>query len=182
MQTTYKDGSKNEIYSVNKAGNKVGKYARYTRYGKVYVEGQYDNGTPVGVWNYYTADTSGQLVETLNFDAHKEVFVDSVRAQGLICGPRYFGGNSAKQEYIQLRIKNDFTEQEKAMMKGKSVMAVFEVDPKTFTTYAITIEDNALPEDIRKKMSKIIAEMPAWLRPLCSGGTPVWRMSVVFVF
>lgn len=182
VKTTYKDGAQNEMYSVNKDGIRIGKYIRYTRYGKVYTDGQYNNGTPVGIWNYYSADTSGKLVQTLDFDQHKETFVDSVNVNSLVCGPRYFGGNTAKQEYIQLRIKTDFTEQERTMMKGKSVMAVFEVDPKTFTTYAITIENNALPKDIIDKMSKIIAEMPAWLAPVCTGGTPVWRMSVVFVF
>lgn len=182
MTTSYKDGKKNEVYSVNKAGNKVGKYVRYTRYGKVYVEGQYSNGIPVGTWKYYAADTSGILVQTLDFDRHKETFVDSVHVPSLVCGPRYFGGNTAKQEYVQLRIKNDFTEQERAQLKGKAIMAVFEVDPKTLTTYGASIQDNSLSQDVRTKMEKAITEMPAWLPPVCTGGTPVWRMSVVFVF
>lgn len=184
VQTTYKDGSKNEIYFTNKEGNRIGIYTRYTRYGKVYVSGQYNNGSPIGIWNYYTADTSGALVETLDFDKHKETFIDSSRVPGgLICGPRYFGGNAAKQEYIQLRIKSDFTEQERNMMKGKTPMVVFEVDQKTLTTYAGAVEDNALPLDVREKMVKIVEEMPAWLPPVCNkGADPVWRMSVVFVF
>lgn len=183
MNTVYKDGSKNESYFVNKDGFRVGKYVRYTRYGKVYTEGQYSNGNPVGVWNYYRPDTSGALVETLNFDTHKETFVDSANVNSLVCGPRYFGGNTAKQEYIQLHIKTDFTEAELAMMKGKTVMAVFVIDDKTFTTYAITIENNAYPKDIMDKMTKIIAEMPAWLPPVCDkGDQAVWRQSVVFVF
>jgi len=61
-------------------------------------------------------------------------------------------------------------------------MAVFEVDQKTLTTYAVSIEDNALPEEIRNKITKIVLGMPAWLSPVCTGGTPVWRMSVVFLF
>lgn len=183
FKNTYKDGSRNEEYFVNKDGNRIGKYVRYTRYGKVYTEGQYNNGTPVGIWNYYRPDTSGLLVETLNFDTHKETFVDSLNVNSLVCGPRFFGGNTAKQEYIQLRIKTDFTAEQKAFMKGKTVMAVFEVDILTFTTYAITIENHAYPVDIVNKMSKIIAEMPAWLSPVCDkGDVPVWRQSVVFVF
>lgn len=183
VKTTYKEGGRNEEYGLNKNGNREGKYIRYTRYGKVYTEGQYSNGAPVGVWNYYRPDTSGALVETLNFDTHKETYVDSVNVNSLVCGPRYFGGNSAKQEYIQLHIKTDFTEEERAMMKGKSVMAVFEVDQKTFTTYAVTVEDFALPIDIRNKIEKIVSEMPSWLAPVCDkGDQPVWRQSVVFVF
>jgi hypothetical protein len=183
VSTVYKEGGRNEVYYVNKEGNRIGKYLRYTRYGKVYTEGQYNNGTPVGTWNYYSADTAGKLVQTLNFDQHKETFVDSVNVNSLVCGPRYFGGNTAKQEYIQLRIKTDFTEQERAMLKGKSIMAVFEVDSKTFTTYAITIQNNTLPKNVLDKMTKIIAEMPAWLGPVCDkGDQPVWRQSVVFVF
>ncbi len=183
VQTTYKDGGKNEVYSTNKDGIKIGKYVRYTRYGKVYVEGQYNNGNPVGIWNYYSADTVGFLVQTLNFDTHKETFVDSVHVPSLVCGPRYFGGNAGKQEYIQLHINTDFTEQEKAMMKGKAVMVVFEVDDKSFTTFAVTVEDNALPLDIRTKIHKIVTDMPAWLPPVCDKGDhPVWRQSVVFVF
>lgn len=183
VKTAYKDGTKNEHYYLNKDGNRNGRYIRYTRYGKVYTEGQYNNGTPVGIWNYYSADTSGKLVETLNFDTHKETFLDSTNVNSLVCGPRYFGGNTAKQEYIQLRIKTDFTEQEKATMKGKSVMGVFEVDILTFTTYAITIENYGYPKNIIDKMIRIIAEMPAWLAPVCDkGDQPVWRHSVVFVF
>lgn len=183
VKTTYKDGARNEEYFVNKQGNRVGKYVRYTRYGKVYTEGQYNNGTPVGTWNYYRADTSGALVETLDFDNHKETYVDSLHVPSLICGPRYFGGNTAKQEYIQLRIKTDFTEAERATMKGKSVLVEFEVDPKKFTTYAISVHNNEIPEAMRNKMKTIVAEMPAWLPPVCSkGAQPVWRMSVVFVF
>ncbi len=183
FKSTYKGGSRNEEYLVNKDGNRIGKYIRYTRYGKVYTEGQYNNGTPVGIWNYYRPDTSGLLVETLNFDTHKETYVDSINVNSLVCGPRYFGGNTAKQEYIQLRIRTDFTEEQRAFMKGKSVMAVFEIDILTFTTYAITIENYGYPKDIVDKMYKIISEMPAWLAPVCDkGDVPVWRQSVVFVF
>jgi hypothetical protein len=183
VNTTYKDGSKNEVYFTNKDGNRTGKYVRYTRYGKVYTEGQYNNGTPVGVWNYYSADTAGKLVQTLNFDTHKETYVDSSNVNSLVCGPRYFGGNAAKQEYIQLRIRNDFTDQEKAAMKGKSVMAVFEVDILTLTTYAISVENYGYSRNVIDKMNRIIAEMPAWLPPVCDKGDhPVWRQSVVFVF
>lgn len=183
MKTTYKDGAKNEEYFVNKDGNRVGKYVRYTRYGHVYTEGQYNNGTPVGIWNYYRTDTSGALVQTLNFDTHKETFVDSINVNSLVCGPRYFGGSTAKQEYIQLRIGTDFTEDERATLKGKSIMAVFEVDEKSFTTFAVTIQDNAISQELRNKMSRIILEMPAWLAPVCDkDDQPVWRQSVVFVF
>ena len=183
VTNTYKDGAKNEIYFVNKEGNKVGKYVRYTRYGKVYTEGSYDNGTPVGIWNYYRPDTSGALVQTLDFTNHKETFVDSLNVNSLVCGPRYFGGNTAKQEFVQLRIKTDFTEDERALLKGKMIMAVFAVDDKSYTTMDVTIEDNALPYEIRNKMQKIILDMPAWLPPVCDkGDEPVWRQSVVFVF
>jgi hypothetical protein len=183
VNNTYKDGSKNESYFVNTEGNKVGKYVRFTRYGNVYTEGQYDNGSPVGIWKYYAADTGGALVETLDFSTHKETFLDSANVNSLVCGPRYFGGNSAKQEYVQLRIITDFTEQERAMMKGKMIMAVFTIDDKSYKTMDVTIEDNALPYDIRVKMQKIVVEMPAWLAPVCDKeDKPVWRQSVVFVF
>jgi hypothetical protein len=183
VRTTYKDGAQNEIYFTNADGIRIGSYTRYTRYGKVYVKGQYNNGDPIGIWNYYSADTAGFLVQTLDFDKHKETFVDSVHVPSLVCGPRYFGGNTGKQEYIQLHIKTDFTDQEKTMMKGKSVMVVFEVDEKSYTTFAVTVEDNALPLDIRNKIQKIVADMPAWLPPVCDkGDQAVWRQSVVFVF
>lgn len=182
ITTVYKSGEKNEDYFRNKDGNKTGKYQRYTRYGKLYIDGQYNNGSPVGIWNYYSADTNGTLVQTLDFDTHKESFVDSVNVPSLICGPRYFGGNMAKQEYVQLRIATDFTPAERQRLKGTSVLAVFDIDPVTYKTIGITVDDPALSEDLRAKIVRIVSEMPTWLVPVCKGGTPVWRMSVVFLF
>jgi hypothetical protein len=183
VTTTYTDGGKNEVYAINKEGNKNGRYVRYTRHGKVYVQGQYKNGTPVGIWNYYALDSSGALVQTLDFDKHTETFLDSVNVNSLVCGPRYFGGNPAKQEYIQLRLRTDFTEQERGSMRGKAIMVVFEIDPKTLTTFAVAIPNDALPKNISDKIQKIVTEMPAWLAPVCDkGDQPVWRQSVVFVF
>lgn len=178
----YKTGKPDEDYFLNAAGNKNGKYLRYTRYGKLYVDGQYKDGVPVGTWNYYSGDTLGELVQTLNFDTHKETFCGSNRINSLICGPRYFGGNMLKQEYVQHRIKTDFTPEERNMLRGKSVLVVFEIDSVTYTPYGISVEDQAISPDLKAKMVKIIKEMPAWLPPVCTGGTSVWRMSVVFLF
>ena len=182
VTTSYTNGKKNEDYFRNLEGNKHGKYQRFTRYGKLYIEGQYNNGTPVGIWNFYSTDTLGELVQKLDFDSHKELMVDPYRVPSLICGPRYFGGNMLQQEYIQQRIKSDFTETEQAQLKGTSVLVVFEIDPKTYKPYGVVVEDNALSDDIKLKITKIVSEMPAWLPPVCKDGTPVWRMSVVFLF
>lgn len=178
----YKNGKLEEDYYLNVSGNKNGKYLRYTRYGKLYVEGQYKDGAPVGTWNYYSGDTLGELVQTLNFETHKETFCDTNRINSLICGPRYFGGNMLKQEYVQHRIKTDFTPEERNMLRGKSVLVVFEIDSVTYTPYGISVEDQAISPDLKAKMVKIVREMPAWLPPACTGGAPVWRMSVVFLF
>ncbi len=182
VTTVYKAGQKNEDYYRNPAGDKHGKYVRFTKYGNKYVEGQYTNGFPSGIWNYYSADTAGILVQTLDFDKHKETFCDSMRVQGLICGPRFFGGNMLQQEYIQMRIKSDFTETERQRLKGTSVLAVFDVDPLTYKTIGINVDDAALTEDLKNKIIKIVSEMPAWLPPVCKDKNLVWRMSVVFVF
>lgn len=182
VTTSYTNGKKNEDYFRNPEGNKHGMYQRFTRYGKLYIEGQYNNGTPVGIWNFYSTDTNGTLVQKLDFDVHKEVMVDPLRVPSLICSPRYFGGNMLQQEYIQQRIKTDFTETERASLKGTSVLVVFEIDLKTYNPYGIVIEDNALSEDIKLKITKIVIEMPAWLPPVCKDEAPVWRMSVVFLF
>lgn len=177
----YRNGNVDEDYFLNASGNKNGKYIRYTRNGKVYIQGQYENGKPVGIWNFYSADTSATLVHTLNFDTQKETFCDSLRAPSLICGPRYFGGNMLKQEYVQHRIKTDFTAAERAQLKGKTVMAVFEIDSVTYRPYGITIDDLSITQDMRTKMVKIINEMPTWLPPVCRQNA-VWRMSVIFLF
>lgn len=178
----YKSGKLEEDYYLNASGNKNGTYLRYTRYGKLYIVGQYKDGTPVGTWNYYSGDTMGDLVQTLNFDTHKETFCDTNRINSLICGPRYFGGNMLKQEYVQYRIKTDFATEERNMLRGKSVLVVFEIDSATYLPYGISVEDQAISPDLKAKMVKIIMEMPAWLPPACTSGTPVWRMSVVFLF
>jgi hypothetical protein len=182
VTTIYNQGTKNEDYHINQEGQKSGKYMRYTRYGNVYIDGQYKNGVPVGVWNYYTADTAGKLLQTLNFDTHQETFVDSVNVPSLVCGPRYFGGNMAKQEYVQMRIASDFTPEERKLLKGKSVLAVFSIDPVNYTTVGITVDDKTIGESVRSKIVRIVEEMPAWLAPVCKGSDPVWRMSVVFLF
>jgi hypothetical protein len=177
----YRNGNVDEDYYLNAAGNKNGKYIRYNRNGKVYIQGQYKNGSPAGIWNFYSADTSAVLVQTLNFDTKKETYLDSLRAPSLLCGPRYFGGNMLKQEYVQQRIKSDFTAAERAQLKGKTVMAVFEIDSVTYRPFGITIDDISITQDMRTKMIKIINEMPTWLPPVCRQNA-VWRMSVVFLF
>ena len=87
-----------------------------------------------------------------------------------------------QQEYIQMRIKSDFTETERQRLKGTSVLAVFDVDPLTYKTIGINVDDAALTEDLKNKIIKIVSEMPAWLPPVCKDKNLVWRMSVVFVF
>ena len=77
--THYRDGQINDIYRRNSNGEKDGDYIRYTRLGKKYISGHYSNGIPIGIWQFYSSDTSGILVQTLDFDKHKETFVDSNR-------------------------------------------------------------------------------------------------------
>lgn len=178
----YKNGVLEEVYFHNTKGNKDSSYVKYTRHGKIYIQGQYKDGVPVGVWNYYSSDTAGYLVQTLNFDAHKETFVDPRSQHSLICGPRFFGGNFAMHEYVHHRITTDFTAEERAKLKGQRILAVFEVDSVKYTTYAVTIDDKSISWDTRVKMTRIVQEMPAWLPPVCKDGTKVWRHSVVFVF
>lgn len=183
VETKYRNGELNEQYSTNKNGVKVGSYTRYTRYGKKYIVGQYDNGMPVGAWEFYSADTNGVLVEKLDFTTHKELFVDSLRVPSLICGPRYFGGNMLKQEYIQNRIKTDFTDAEKEQYKGQTFTVLFVIDDKSFKAVGVSCNDSGLSEDAKKKMEKIVSEMPAWLPPVCGKDKEiVWRFSVAFVF
>lgn len=178
----YRNGKLDEDYYLNASGEKNGKYIKYSRNNHKYVEGQFKNGFPVGTWNFYAADTTGDLVQTLNFDTHKETFCDSARVPSLVCGPRYFGGNFLKQDFVEQRIRTDFTEEERAKLKGKNIMVVFEVDSVTYKTYGADVQDNSVSPEIRAKMTKIVQEMPAWLPPVCTGGSLVWRMSVVFVF
>lgn len=178
----YSNGSVNESYRLNAAGNKEGVYVRYSRYGKKFVSGQYENGKPSGIWEFYSSDTLGKLVQKLDFTNHKELYVDSLRVPSLICGPRYFGGNMIKQEYIQQSIKNRFTETERAMLKGQSFTVVFTIDEKTLKPIGVNCDDNALPDDTRRKLEQIVTDMPAWLPPVCKNSSEVWRFSVVFVF
>ena len=178
----YKDGKLRENYVLNRNGNKEGEYKQFTRYGKPYIVGQYKDGNPVGIWEYYSGDTVGFLVEKLDFDQHKELFVDSLRAPGLICGPRYFGGYMLRQEFIQNRIKTDFTDAEKKQYQGHTYKVSFTVDTTTMRPVGISTDDAQLPADIKAKMEKIVADMPAWLPPICKGKEEVWRFSVAFVF
>jgi hypothetical protein len=178
----YKEGAINEKFVRNSEGRKDGPYVRYTRFGNKYITGQYKDGAPVGTWSYYSSDSSGVLVQTLNFDTKQETFVDSLRVHSLICGPRYFGGNMLEYEYIQSRMRTDFTEAERQLYKGKTFTVTFTIDSISLKPVTIACTDQTLPESFRKKMEAIVADMPAWLPPVCNNKTEVWRFSVPFPF
>jgi hypothetical protein len=187
LRTFYSGGQPKEVYTVNQAKEKEGDYVHYTRYGTKYISGHYKNGEPIGLWEFYSSDVNGYLVQKLDFDTHKETYVDSLRVPSLICGPRYFGGNMLQQEYIQRRIRTDFKESERQEMKGKIVSVNFSIDPKTLKPVGIECTDGTVTPEMRAQMVKIVSEMPAWLQPVCksTGETqpiPVWRFTAVFVF
>src|ERR1044072_2147948 len=72
----YGDGKLHEKYDLNSKKEKNGAYICYSTFGKIYISGHYKNGMPVGTWEYFSSDTSGILVQKLDFDTHKELFVD----------------------------------------------------------------------------------------------------------
>ncbi|CAN5206251.1 hypothetical protein BH09BAC5_BH09BAC5_12250 [soil metagenome] len=182
IENYYHDGTVYDIFFKNAEGQRQGPYLQYSRFGKKYVEGQYNNGLPVGIWNYFSSDTSGTLVQILNFDTHQETFVDSNRVTSLICGPRYFGGRVAKNEYVARRIESDFTSEEKANYKGMVYVLSFSIDPKTMKVTGVSVDDQNLPETMKAKMYAIANEMPAWLPPVCKDKSEVWRFSIGISF
>jgi hypothetical protein len=177
----YRDGTIYDTYTRNAAEEKEGKYLQYSRFGKKFIEGQYQNGMPVGTWNYYSSDTAGILVQTLNFDTHQEMFVDSNRVTALICGPRYFGGRMAQNEYIARHIKTDFTKEEKDAYRGRPFVISFSIDPKTMKVVGVSVEDKDLSEPFKSKLIAIASGMPAWLPPVCKDKNEVWRFSVAVI-
>lgn len=178
----YRDGQVFDSFTRNSQNEKEGSYVQYSRFGKLYMSGQYKNGIPTGIWNYYSSDTSGVLVQTLNFDTHTETFVDSNRVTALICGPRYFGGRTAQNEYIARRVHSDFTKEEKDAYRGRPFVISFSIDPKTLKVVGVSIEDKDLQEPFKNKLVAIVSEMPAWLPPVCKDKNEVWRFSVPVVF
>lgn len=178
---TYRNGDIYDSYMRNAFGEKEGYYVQYSRFGKKLITGQYNNGIPFGTWNYYSADTSGRLVQTLDFDTHKEVFVDSIRVPALICGPRFFGGRTAQNEYIARRVKTDFTEAEKEVYRNRPFVVSFSIDRKTLKVVGVSIEDNDLQDDFKNKLIRIVSDMPSWLPPVCKDKSEVWRFSVAIV-
>lgn len=181
--TYYSDGLLKEKFTLNKEGNKDGSYTCYSRFGKKYISGQYANGAPAGTWDFFSSDTNAILVQKLDFTTRKELFVDSLRQPSLICGPRYFGGNFLRQEYIQDRIKTDFTAAEKEELKGQIYTVTFLIDQKTLRPIGVFCSDTELSEPLRKKMENIVSEMPAWLPPVCGKDKDtVWRFSAAFAF
>lgn len=182
VTTYYRGGQLNERYILNSSHQKHGEYVRYTRYGKKYITGTYVNGLPAGTWNYYSSDTTGTLVQTLDFDNHRETFVDSLRVHTIICGPRYFGGNMLQYEYVSYHVKNDFTPEERAAHKGKTYTVSFTIDSVSMKPVMISVDNPDLPEPFRKKLETIVAGMPAWLPPVCKNKSEVWRFSVAMVF
>ncbi|MDQ3111089.1 MAG: hypothetical protein M3R17_14445 [Bacteroidota bacterium] len=177
----YRDGGIYNTYTNNSAHEKEGHYIQYSRFGKKFIEGQYEKGMPTGVWNYYSSDTSGVLVQTLNFDTHEETFVDSNRVTALICGPRYFGGRMAQNEYIARRIQNDFTKEEKDAYRGRSFVISFSIDRKSLKVVGVSVDDKDLSEPFKAKLIAIAAEMPTWLPPVCKDKSEVWRFSVAVI-
>lgn len=182
VNTYYPGGKLNERYVVNSKKEKNGEYIRYSSFGKKYISGQYKNGQPVGVWEYFSSDTLGILVDSLNFDTHKELFVDPLHVSSLLCGPRYFGGKMLENEYINHRIQTDFTPEEKAFYHGQNFSVVFTIDSTTMKPVGISIDDPNLSPAFAAKIITIVSEMPAWLPPVCVGKEEVWRFSVTFIF
>ena len=180
--TYYRDGKLNEKYIINSNNEKDGEYVRFTRYGNKYISGQYKSGKPVGIWEYFSSDTEGVLVQKLDFDNHKELFVDPLKVTTLICGPRYFGGSMIQNEYIANRIKTDFTANEKAFYHGQNFTVTFTIDSVSMKPIGVSVDDPNLPIGFSSKMFTIISEMPAWLPPVCVDKSEVWRFSVVFIF
>ncbi len=178
----FRDGKVYDTYLRNSNSEKEGAYIQYSRFGKKYIVGQYQNGEPKGVWNYYSSDTSGVLVQTLNFDSHTEFFVDSNKVTSLICGPRFFGGRMAQNEYIAHHIQNEFSNEEKTVYKGQVFVLSFSVDPKTLKVVGVTVDDPTIPDLFEKKLLKIAFDMPTWLPPVCKEKSEVWRFSVAVVF
>ena len=178
----YRDGQVYDSYLRNSASEKDGGYVQYSRFGKKYISGQYANGLPVGIWNFYSSDTSGALVQILNFDTHTETFVDSNRVPALICGPRFFGGRMIQNEYLARRIKTDFTNEEKTFYRGQTFIISFSIDPKTLKVVGVSVDDQNLPDPFENKLLAIASEMPSWLPPVCKDKSEVWRFSVPIVF
>lgn len=184
VQTHYQNGKVNEEYVLNKDGNRDGAYIRKTRNGKNYIKGQYSNGQPTGIWEYYASDTTGELVEKLDFDSHKELFVDKYRVPSLICGPRFFGGSMIEQEYIQNHIKSDFTADERTAMAGQRYTVSFVIDSTTLKVISgsVMVNEKEVTPAVNDRLVKAVQDMPSWLAPICHGEGEVWRFSVTFVF
>jgi hypothetical protein len=182
IRTAYFSGKLNEVYVKDSAGEKNGSYVRYSRYGKKFISGQYQHGLPSGIWEYYSADTVGTLVQKLNFDTHQELFVDSARIPALICGPRYFGGNMLQQEYIQYHIRKSFSLEERNKYKGLTISVELNIDPETMKPMGVTCIDPRISTETRKELIRIISSMPAWLPPVCKSDNQVWRFTIVFAF
>jgi hypothetical protein len=180
--TYYKEGKLNEKYVCNSKKEKDGEYVRYSRFGKTLISGQYSKGQPVGIWQYYSSDSTGVLVQKLDFDSHKELFLDPLRMPQLICGPRYFGGNMLKVEYVKNRTQKDFTDEEKKEHEGQTYTVSFTIDSVSLKPIGITVDDPKLPEPFKNKLIAIVAEMPTWLPPECEGKSAVWRFSVAIAF
>ena len=181
--THYGDGKLNESYIINSQKQKNGEYVRYNHFGKKYISGQYKNGEPIGIWEFYSSDSTAVLVQKLDFDAHKELFVDPLRIPQMICGPRYFGGNMLKNEFIEHHIATDFTSEEKKMYAGQSFSVLFTIDSVSLKPVGISISDEQkLSPDFSAKLIAAVAAMPAWLPPACENKNKVWRFSVKFVF
>ena len=179
----HKNGSVNEDYYKSSNGDKIGSYKRYTRYGKLYITGKYNENMPAGVWYYYSADTSGKLLQVLDFDKHKELYVDSLRVPQLFCGPRFFGGNMIPMDYFQKRLRSDFSAAEREQYKGQSFTVSYTVDATTLKPILITPVQTYLSPDMANRFIQIVKDMPAYLPPVCRPGSePVWRTNVVFYF
>ncbi|GAB4142128.1 MAG: hypothetical protein Fur0041_17260 [Bacteroidia bacterium] len=178
----YSSGTVSEDYHLDENGFKHGPYQRYTRFGKIYIQGYYVHGQPDSTWTYYAPDSVGAMVQKLDFKTRKEIFLDTLKVPQLICGPRFFGGNMLQMEYIQYRMQKDFTPAEYARYKNKTFTVSFTVDSVSLKPALIMCDNATIPDNIKKKMIAIVNDMPAFLPPACPGRDPVWRISVPFYF
>jgi hypothetical protein len=182
VENHFHDGTLFDVCKKNPSNEKVGPYVQYSHFGKKFITGQYNKGVAYGIWNYYSSDTSGVLVQTLNFDTHTETYVDSNRVTSLICGPRYFGGRMAENEFVARRMDSDFSAEEKKAYKGQVYVVAFSIDPKTFKVVGVSLDDSSLPDPVKSRMMKIASDMPAWLPPVCKDKNEMWRFSIPIAF
>jgi len=184
IKTTYKGkhtGKIFEEYYINPNDSlKNNIYKRYSVHGKVIQLGNFKDGNPIGIWNFYESNIWNRKYLSFDFDTQSEIFYKDFNQKKVYCLikvnngfelksidsiARFPGGKMALHYYVFQNLRVDISK-----FKGS-----FKVNIEIKEDGKIRVlKIRGRPDDIkiRGELIKLIQNMPNWI-PAIENENPV---------